>query len=91
MSRIRANEGGSVGALLLSLYLVRRLGAKGSYKRRLMQQRDHCSAEDDEQHVFQLARMKRTAEFILKIVGYRECSVAAAVGITLLLRSLCVI
>ena len=35
------------------------------------------------------ARMKRTAEFIMSLVGYRECSVAAAVGVTLFLRSLC--
>ena len=95
MSRIHASEGGSGGVLLLSLYLVRRLGAKSSYKQRIAQQRDLDSSgssvitDDNERHVFQPARMRRTAEFIMQIVGYRECSVAAAVGITLFLRSLC--
>jgi ABC-type uncharacterized transport system fused permease/ATPase subunit len=88
--RVSKSEGGSVSALLLSLYLARKLGEKASYRSRFTSETGASkSTENVEDNVFQLGRMQRTAEFVFSIVGYREVSVGAAVGITLLLRSLC--
>jgi ABC-type uncharacterized transport system fused permease/ATPase subunit len=81
------SEGSSVFVMLMSLYLVKRLGKKSIVKRRL--QGIVNNHEDKENNVFQLARIRRTCMFVYGLVGYRECGVACAVGVTLLLRSLC--
>ena len=90
---VSKTEGGSIGTLILSLYLTRKLGQKASYRSRFTggSEGDGNSwrSSNVEENVFQLNRIKRTAEFIVSIVGTRELNVAAAVGITLFLRSLC--
>lgn len=88
MSFLSETEGGGISALLLSLYLTRKLGEKASYRSRFTSEAG-ARLDNVEDNVFQLYRMRRTAEFVFSIVGFREISVAAAVGITLLLRSLC--
>ena len=61
------SEGSSVFVMLMSLYLVKRLGKKSIVKRRL--QGIVNNHEDIENNVFQLAKIRRTCMFVYGFIG----------------------
>ena len=96
-------KGGSIAILLTALLLVQKLGKKARYSPRSVH--THHASEDNassglvpttltsevdsEVSIFDKERVSRTCSFVYSLIGRRECTAAAAVGITLYIRSLC--
>ncbi len=77
----------SVAILLTALVLVRKLGKKCNYERFVSSINEQTS--NHEVSTFDRERVTRTCSFVYSLIGRRECTAAAAVGITMYLRSLC--
>ena len=85
-------ETSGVGVLLLSLFLVKKLGKKCNIRRfekKHVANDTELGAAEQQTSVFDVGRAKRTCLFVYSLIGKRECGVAACLGVSLFLRSLC--
>jgi len=85
-------HGPSVGAVLLAIFLVRRLSREATIALIQNNATDTLSprtSESVEGRLWTVSHIRRTCLFVYSFVGYREMSVAGSVGVALFLRSLC--
>lgn len=79
----------SVGAVLLAIFLVRRLSREATITLIQNQRTSPQMTESVEGRLWTVSHIRRTCLFVYSFVGYREMSVAGSVGVALFLRSLC--